>query len=464
MQSFNSFVRFLGQRSTLFYWLTISLACSTLLLTAFIIYSYRHSKNLYYDLTWVEHTYQVINTTDRLVQHINQCEGNVRGYALTHNKEFVRNFPQLVSTIHSETDKLLKLTADNPSRQIDARLLGNLIKQRLGVFDTSMAYVAGKFHYPSAQARIAHLEKARLIMQQIYQTQERIQRNEQALLTIRHNRAKNSIDRSQIIIILSALASIWVSIQIGIIVFKYIKNHQKLNRHLKELNEQKNRFFSIIAHDLRGPVHSVRMLIDMMTNEDRPLSEKEQQTFLKASKHTVDQTAHLLDNLLEWSRAAMQHTRFEPQKVNLYQITQQVLEWSTPLADQKQITLKNDTDSSVSLYADEAMIQLIVRNLVSNAMKFTLPGGTIRIYTIQKEHNISFAIADTGIGMTPDVMNKLFHLDSKHTTLGTQGEKGSGLGLLLTQQYVQQHKGTISVDSEVGKGSVFTISLPRVAA
>lgn len=168
----------------------------------------------------------------------------------------------------------------------------------------------------------------------------------------------------------------------------------------------------------------------------------------------------LLVNLLEWSRAQMGKIKFKPEKQSLFAITEETFSLYGAKAIQKEIALNNSLNIDSYAIADRNMLKTIFRNIVSNALKFTERGGAIEVSEEVQEDYIQITIKDTGVGISEEDLNKLFNLDESHTTHGTEEESGTGLGLILCKEFIEQHEGKIWVESKVGVGSKFIFTLP----
>ncbi len=233
---------------------------------------------------------------------------------------------------------------------------------------------------------------------------------------------------------------------------------QKLE--LKQLNASKDKFFSIIAHDLRAPFSGLLGLTDFIIKNVEKFTQrdvKENLTELRDVAHTV---YGLLENLLAWSRlqrGVMEHT---PETIDLHTQTMQTLYLFTANARQKEITLVNRVPKDLSAYLDKRMLDTVLRNLVSNALKFTEKGGKIQVAARQNGTGVELAVADTGTGIPAKDLPHLFRIDIKYSNVGTAGEEGTGLGLILCKDLVERNGGRIWVDSKVGKGTTFTMRLP----
>ncbi len=235
---------------------------------------------------------------------------------------------------------------------------------------------------------------------------------------------------------------------------------KEYNLELEKLNKSKDKFFSIVAHDLMSPFTSLLGYSEILHNESEDLSKEEVKEF-SGDIHSVAAKAHnLLENLLSWSSIQTNRTSFYPHKFALYSVVEDVLLLSKGNADQKGIALNNNIPKEFEIVADINMLNTVFRNLVANSVKFTKSGGNISIGISENESFVEFYVEDTGIGISDDDKEKLFKIDVHHSEIGTNSEKGTGLGLILCAEFVEKHLGTISVESELGKGSkfIFTIS------
>ncbi len=235
----------------------------------------------------------------------------------------------------------------------------------------------------------------------------------------------------------------------------------KQNTQLRELNGMKDKFFSIIAHDLKNPFNTLIFLSELLVDEVRNYSideiEKYAQTLYRASK----QGYRLLENLLEWSRSQTGRIAFSPQRVHLKNIIPESFAVLENHAKNKQITISPEIPEDTLAFADIKMLATIIRNLVSNALKFTERGGEVTICVKGAENYVEISVSDTGMGIQEEDIQKLFRIDTHHSTSGTDQERGTGLGLILCKEFVEKHNGKIWVESEVGKGSHFMFTLPK---
>lgn len=235
-------------------------------------------------------------------------------------------------------------------------------------------------------------------------------------------------------------------------------------RLLLQLNADKDRFISILSHDLKGPFNNLLGLSDVLTESIHQLHNDEIESLANQINTTVRSTSNLLEDLLMWARTQQGKITFNPQLLSIGDICHNVLEPLNPLADAKTITINYSAPDGTMIFADIDMIKTVLRNLVSNAIKFTNIGGAININAEETPENITISVADNGIGIAPGDLTKLFNITEVLSTKGTANEKGTGLGLLLCKEFVEKHGGKIWVKSEVGKGSDFRFTLPRSAS
>ena len=233
------------------------------------------------------------------------------------------------------------------------------------------------------------------------------------------------------------------------------------NEELLRLNSEKDKFFSIIAHDLRGPFSGFLGLTQIMANQLADLTMDELQQIAISMKNSATNLSNLLENLLEWSLVHQGLMPFNPKILKLRPIADESISIMQEPAKSKDIEIINNISDDTMVFADSNLLQTVIRNLVSNAVKFTHKGGNIRLYSrTTEERRVEISIHDSGIGISPKMLNQLFRLDSKTNRNGTEGESSSGLGLLLCKGFVEKHGGKLWAESEEGKGSIFYFTIP----
>jgi PAS domain S-box-containing protein len=230
---------------------------------------------------------------------------------------------------------------------------------------------------------------------------------------------------------------------------------------LHQLNITKDKFFSIIAHDLKNPFITILGFSELLLSDFKDLTDEEKLFYIEEMKKSADVSHSLLQNLLQWSRSQTGRIVFQPQSIQLDTIIIQNIELIMPSANKKEIKIDYTPDKTKIVFADQDMLNTILRNLLSNAIKFTNRNGIVKILAADCEEYICISVIDSGIGMTEEERNKLFRLDISYTTNGTEMEIGTGLGLVLCKEFIEKNGGKISVESTPGKGSVFNFTLPK---
>lgn len=234
----------------------------------------------------------------------------------------------------------------------------------------------------------------------------------------------------------------------------------ELNRELKKMNADKDRFLSILGHDLRSPFNALLGLSEILKENIQEFHIEEIKGMAGDINKTAQSTFNLLEDILTWARAQQGKIPFKPQELSFTDISKNVLEILKPSADAKKIALNYSATDHLNVFADIDMLKTVLRNLVSNAIKFTNNGGAININAEQNSGDVTISVSDNGIGIKPDNLAKLFDVGQVVTTTGTAEETGTGLGLLLCKEFVEKHDGKIWVESVVGKGSEFKFTLP----
>jgi PAS domain S-box-containing protein len=252
-------------------------------------------------------------------------------------------------------------------------------------------------------------------------------------------------------------------------IFRDITTRKQVEEEMKSKNElliqaqaEKDKFFSIIAHDLRSPFNGFLGLTQIMAEDVLFLTKDELQNLAFSMRNSATNLYRLLDNLLEWARMQQGLISFNPKKLELLPIVDEIIMMMVEPAKRKEIKITADISADAVVYADIYILQTVIRNLVSNAVKFTHKGGEINVSAkAVNGFGVEISVTDTGIGMSPKMVNNLFKLDVQTNRKGTEGELSTGLGLMLCKEFVEKHGGKIWVESEEGKGSSFHFTIPN---
>jgi signal transduction histidine kinase len=230
---------------------------------------------------------------------------------------------------------------------------------------------------------------------------------------------------------------------------------------LLETNAAKDKLFRIIAHDLRSPISGLMKLTDIMANESEEFSISEFAEISRSLNISADNLYKLMNNLLEWATMQQEGIQFNPEKHQLWMLIEQAIGSVSERAKQKNIIIENTISGTMTITADEKMINTVLRNLVSNAVKFTEKGGRVILSAVQNEEETEISVHDTGVGISETDIEKLFKIEEKVGRPGTDNELSTGLGLVLCKEFVEKHNGRIKVESAEGKGSTFSVAIPN---
>ena len=244
---------------------------------------------------------------------------------------------------------------------------------------------------------------------------------------------------------------------------KTLEKLKKANMGLQEANNTKDKMFSIISHDLLGPIGNIKESLEVLVSGVVKMNEKDMQSFIHSMWGSIGSSYTLLENLLLWARNQQGKMAYKPKYLNLTSLVKVTFNLLAGVAKQKSIELKYNLPDEQMVFADKNAVKTIIRNLVSNAIKFTGEDGVITIGTKEvKDGFLQVSVADTGIGMDKKTRDNLFKKFKNEPRWGTDGERGVGLGLVIAREFVEKNGGTIQANSEEGKGSTFNFTLPLI--
>lgn len=235
------------------------------------------------------------------------------------------------------------------------------------------------------------------------------------------------------------------------------------NEKLEELNQTKDKFFGIVSHDLRAPLSAVSSFTDfMLSGQLKNLPDEQMNELVAESKSLIDNARKLTDDLITWAQLQMKREEAHPSLINAAEAVNEVIAVFKDTAAKKHITITHTIAPALQLFADKNQYQFIIRNLINNAIKFTPAGGKVSITGSTTNNTTTVTVTDTGTGMSKEVTDSIFRVGKLKSKDGTAGEKGTGLGLILVHEFVQLNKGSITVTSETGKGSTFSVTVPAL--
>lgn len=258
---------------------------------------------------------------------------------------------------------------------------------------------------------------------------------------------------------------VFVSKQIAQVIERK-KNSQAIKiyaEQLKELNQTKDKFFSIIAHDLKSPFQSLLGLSELLTSPDANLSLEEKEEYIQTLFSLLKNQYELLQNLLEWGAMQIGKSEYNPVKVNFTEIVNEKINLLSKNAKNKSIEIVNEINEDVFILSDKHIAGSVLQNFIANAIKFTNRNGRIRIYSSVDGNTVTATVEDNGVGISSEALANIYSLDSVHTTQGTEGELGTGLGLMLCKEMIEKNGGTLKIESEPGEGTRVIFTIPAAA-
>ena len=322
--------------------------------------------------------------------------------------------------------------------------------EELGIMDSALVYY--KKYSSLKDSLTAHENIASIAaMEAIYQVDLAAKENQ---ILINENKLKT--EQTTFLLILAVLLITFLSF----IVFRFYRN-KELNKRLKELNATKDKFFSIVAHDLKNPFNNLLGYSELLAADYENMEEDERKQVVRGLHNSSKKLLALLENLLQWSSANIGSLKYSPQIISIKEQIDELIDLYSDSIKQKNLGIELNADSALTAFIDVDYFKLVMRNLISNAIKFSHPGGNISIKTDVEGDNILLKVKDNGIGMDEQQLEGLFELGSKKSTRGTQNETGTGLGLILAKDLITGWGGKIFVESELNKGCTFTITIPK---
>lgn len=428
---------------------------SVLVLLVSLYFTYSTEESLQNQFSDWEQDHFVIENTKTIINTLYKAENGVRAFIITKDTSHIQDLQNHVNSILLLTNELIRITQNDSITNQNMRMLCELANKKLENISQKVLH----FNQKNETGIIQKLKQGTDLMDEIKNIEDKIVNVKIVALNKKRTATQNSLYSSRIIISIVAMATICMILFIYLFFNQYIKSRQVEEKELKELNENKNKFFSIISHDLRNPVKNIALMSELM------LSNKESKSYdatklAQMISSSANNLSSLLDNLLKWSRIQMDKIDITPEEIDIHKIAIDVIRHQTINATSKKIEINNFIRPETSVFADQNMINTVLRNLLSNAIKFTDKGGKIDFYSIVKNDFVEISVTDNGIGMPQEIADKIFSIDFKHSTKGTNKEEGTGLGLKICKEFVEKNKGFITVNSETQKGTTFAITLP----
>ncbi len=357
--------------------------------------------------------------------------------------------------------KGLALAISNNQRKIQLNIYSKMTEAYLSNNDLKNAIRSQKKQLEIQDSIL--LGAATIKIEQLQAIYEIDNQNNQILELEKENKINSLIIKQNKVSQLIMIIGILIALLISIIIYLFYNKIRHKNLELKESNAAKDKFFAIIGHDLRGPTGNLTSFLEHLNLTFDEYSPKELQEILLTLHQSAENVSILLENLLIWAQSQLNKIKFSPIELNLTDILQTSIKGLKQTADNKQIDIKLELDDQIYILADPNMVQTIVRNILSNAIKFTNRKGSVSIKSGIATINSSFIrITDNGVGINKSALAKIFDLTNTHHTTGTENEISTGLGLILVKDFIEKNNGTIKIESQKDLGTVVSFTLPMV--
>lgn len=424
--------------------------------------SYNNLGELYSAQNKLEEALQYFNQSLKIKRRLNNRAGiahTTEELALLHAK--LGDFEKAVS--YADESMIIAKEIGNRKKQLDVYLTLSQIYQAFGKHEQALLY---HIDYAALKDSLFNTTKETLIsdMETKYQTVKKEAENE--LLKLETEQQLATIEKKNRLVAIFIIGSLLLVALAGLLFRAYQqknKNNKVLaaqKEQLTQLNTTKNRFFGIIAHDLRGPLTALQGISGLLNYNLKKGNTENLNKIALQIEDSAMKVNTLLDNLLKWALSQEGAMPYQPQRLALKSLVDESLQYFKDMAAAKDIHLTADVSNDVHVYADKETLSTIFRNLINNSIKFTPNGGSVSLLAVSKQEMVQINVVDNGTGIEEEKLKKLFILDDAKSMPGTSAEKGTGLGLILVNDFVRMNHGTIEIKSEINHGSVFSINLP----
>lgn len=442
--------------NTTLYFLIGGFIFSLLIFGGAIYTTTKSEDNLFLDFQEVEEAHSFINDLEKVTKLINDLENSLKSYELTKGDFFLLLLNENESELNREIERINKRLVNSSIDNSNFLDLNSLISQR--IVDCKLH--VEKINSPGYNLKSDSLNLAKRDTQkeEIYSKIRKLNKIQKTILREKNDEILSRFNKTKANLTVVGYSAVLFTSLIFLFIWQYSRTHKKIEKDLLELNENKNKFFSIISHDLRGPVKNIVLMAQLLYQPANKTIEPAK--LAKLIESSANNLSSLLDNLLKWSRLQMNKIDFQPEILDLRKLSDDVIQNLKVHADQKSIVIHNQILPETYVLIDQNMIATVIRNLISNALKFTNKGGEIEIISRTNQDKEEVIVKDNGVGMPKEIAKKIFSIDFRHVTKGTNKEEGTGLGLKLCREFVEKNNGKIWVESEVNVGSKFIFSVP----
>lgn len=398
----------------------------------------------------IGHANKVENSIQGILFQMKDGEANMRAYIITHQQLYYDDFSMGKRYIHQKVRDLQSVVKD-PEQVANCVQLKQYMEERFELLE-SMALIVDSLRTPEFHKII---KEGEIVSTKIEEHLSKMVDHERGILAEYESELFTLMDLRQKLSIFGSL----LAMVLGVITFKFIKKESssilKRQELLQELNDNKDKFFSIISHDLKNPFSAIKAFIEMLNDRDY---QQDKEMIYKMLQSSSDRFDMLLSNLLTWARLQMNAVNVNKERIDISNMIYQVSEHYTALIESKNLNLEIHTKDNTYACADKAMTETVLRNLISNAIKFT-DNGKIIMSVYYKSNKIVVEVSDTGTGMDEFVLQNLFQIGKVNSTKGTRNETGTGMGLILCKDMAERQGGSLEVSSVKGKGTTVKLYL-----
>ncbi|WP_051312884.1 ATP-binding protein [Sporocytophaga myxococcoides] len=433
-------------------------ALSIGLIIVILVMYYRSSKNLTNNFSLVEHTYEVIGHLDAIEIKCRETENDVKGFLFQGDSTIILKFRQNSDFVEKELEELDLLIPDIGLQRRRFDEFSDLVEDKERLLENIINYKQSAEQLDLHKTLLKNVNEKFVAIRFI---KKKMKDEEKVILNSRKNTAYKNLKDTDRIIIVAGVISILMGF-IGIFAInKDIQRRRKIERNLTVLNENKNKFFSIISHDLRSPLNSIKGLTQILSEAKDKKSWKEADEVIDMLSLASSRASELLANLLEWSLSQMNKVVINKEYCDISSVANNICEIMEHTAQRKNIILNNKIEKGTIAFADKNMLETIFRNLISNSIKFTREGGVISLTSESFSKEVLLSVKDTGVGMSREMIDQILRIETRTSTKGTAKEEGTGLGLLICKDFIEKNGGRLEIKSIIGKGSVFSFSLKK---
>jgi signal transduction histidine kinase len=424
-----------------------------------IVLTYDITTNLRGNVNRIENIYNELALLAELKSDLAFAENSLKNYLISGQSIYLRSHERALERIEKNVKNLI--TKENGGN-ISPKLFVNLtqsLKERFEIFKKTKTLAITREEAKLNQARDLISEGANKSLD-IRETLTSIENDLRISLQINRKYVERSISYGSYSNYLAICIALVVAFFATISITQDYARQKEIERILRQLNDDKTKLFSILGHDLRSPLSGINAVIYILKNHYQSLTEAEIKEYIDSLEQTSLNYGKLLEDVLTWSRLQLDKIQINPQPYELKLLSQEVIDLYTDQLLNKNLLISNLVPSTQILKVDKAMLQTVLRNLVSNAVKYSHTGGQIKV-TFREDKDWNFIdVTDNGVGMNAAVIKTLF-TNSTISMAGTENEVGTGLGLSICKEFLAKEGGDLRVSSQEGKGSVFSIVLPK---